>query len=56
MWAAADALYARKDNIPIGEKTRKVSSAIPYGRLALPQEIAAAVLSLASDDAEYVIG
>ena len=56
MWAAVDALYARQDNIPLGEKTRQVRSTIPYGRLAAPEEIAAAAVFLASDDAEYIIG
>lgn len=56
MWAAVDALYAKQDGLPVGEKTRQVRSAIPYGRLAFPQEIAASALFLASDEAEYIVG
>lgn len=56
MWASVDAFYARQDGIPLGEKTRQVRAGIPYGRLAAPEEIAAAALFLASPDAEYIIG
>ncbi|GJG87525.1 sorbitol dehydrogenase [Gemmatimonadetes bacterium T265] len=56
MWARVDALYAEKDGIPLGEKTRQVRAAIPYGRLARPEEVARAALFLASDEAEYIVG
>ncbi|MCW5221463.1 glucose 1-dehydrogenase [Verminephrobacter aporrectodeae subsp. tuberculatae] len=56
MWKSVDAMYARLDNTAIGEKTRQVRAAIPKGRLATAQEIAAAAAFLASDDAEYIVG
>jgi len=40
-----------------GEQRKKmISTAIPLGRLGKPDEIAAAVVFLASDDASYITG
>ncbi len=55
MWAKVDATFVAK-GLRAGEWTEKIRSAIPFGRLASPHEIAAAAAFLASDDAEYIIG
>ena len=38
------------------EKRRAVEDEVPWGRLGTPEEIAAAIAWLASDEAEYVVG
>jgi NAD(P)-dependent dehydrogenase (short-subunit alcohol dehydrogenase family) len=45
------------DSAPAGEQRRKaISSAVPLGRFGTPDEIAKAVVFLASDDSSYVAG
>jgi len=55
MWAEVDALFARYENRPIGEKKRLVGEAVPYGRMGRPEDLAGAAAFLASDDADYVV-
>ena len=54
MWAEVDALFARHERLPIGEKKRQVGLAVPLGRMGDPAEIADAIVFLASDDARYI--
>ena len=55
MWQEVDALFARYENRPAGEKKRLVGEAVPYGRMGRPEDHAGAAVFLASDDAEYVV-
>lgn len=56
MWDQVDALFAKYENRPIGEKKRLVGEAIPYGRMGLPVDHAGAAVFLASSDSDYIVG
>jgi acetoin reductase-like protein len=55
MWEEVDALFAKYENLPIGEKKRQVGEAVPFGRFGKPEEMAGAAVFLASEDAKYVV-
>jgi NAD(P)-dependent dehydrogenase (short-subunit alcohol dehydrogenase family) len=55
MWDEVDALFAKYENRPIGEKKRLVGEAVPYGRMGVPEDIAGAALFLASSDSDYIV-
>ncbi len=54
MWAGVDALFAKYENLPIGEKKRRVGLAVPLGYMGDPKDIAGAAVFLASDEASYI--
>jgi D-sorbitol dehydrogenase (acceptor) len=54
MWKDVDALFARYENRPIGEKKRLVGEAVPLGRMGTPDELTGAAVFLASADADYI--
>jgi D-sorbitol dehydrogenase (acceptor) len=54
-WADVDARFARAENLPPGEKKRRVGAAVPIGRMARPDEIAGLAVFLAGDDAGYIV-
>jgi len=55
MWGQVDALFAKYEQRPIGEKKRLVGEAVPYGRMGLPMDFGGAAVFLASSDADYVV-
>ena len=54
MWEQVDALFARYEHRPLGEKKRLVGEAVPLGRMGLPEDLTGAALFLASSDADYI--
>lgn len=55
MWNEVDALFARYENRPLGEKKRLVGEAVPYGRMGRPEDHVGAAVFLASSDADYIV-
>lgn len=54
MWDTVDALFARHENLPLGEKKRRVGAAVPLGRMGLPNDLTGAALFLACDESDYI--
>ena len=55
MWDVVDALFAKYEGRPIGEKKRLVGKAVPYGRMGVANDIVGAAVFLASADADYIV-
>ena len=55
MWDVVDALFAKYEGRPIGEKKRLVGKAVPYGRMGVAADIVGAAVFLASSDADYIV-
>jgi NAD(P)-dependent dehydrogenase (short-subunit alcohol dehydrogenase family) len=55
MWNEVDAMFAKYENLPPGEKKRRVGEAVPFGRMGTPEDHAGAAVFLASADSDYVV-
>ncbi|PPC78726.1 L-iditol 2-dehydrogenase [Pokkaliibacter plantistimulans] len=55
MWDEVDALFARYEHRPVGEKKRLVGEQVPYGRMGHPEDLVGAAVFFASDDSDYVV-
>ena len=55
MWDEVDALFAKYENRPLGEKKRLVGEGVPYGRMGRPEDHVGAAVFLASSDSDYVV-
>ncbi len=54
MWEHVDALFAKYEKLPPGEKKKQVGAAVPLGYMGAPADIAGAAVFLASDEASYI--
>lgn len=54
MWKHVDALFAQYENLPVGEKKRQVSLAVPLGYMGLPEDVVGPAVFLASDESAYI--
>ncbi len=54
-WDYVDSLFARYENRPLGEKKRQVGAAVPYGRMALAEDLTGMAVFLASAESDYIV-
>ncbi|MGF9563189.1 L-iditol 2-dehydrogenase [Neorhizobium sp. JUb45] len=54
-WDGVDALFAKHENRPRGEKKKLVGEAVPFGRMGTAEDLTGMAVFLASRDAEYVV-
>jgi galactitol 2-dehydrogenase len=54
-WDGVDALFAKYENRPIGEKKRLVAAEVPFGRMGTAEDLTGMAVFLASADSDYVV-
>jgi NAD(P)-dependent dehydrogenase (short-subunit alcohol dehydrogenase family) len=54
-WAGVDALFAKHENRPLGEKKRLVGEAVPFGRMGRAEDLTGMAIFLASAESDYVV-
>lgn len=54
-WDHVDALFAKYENRPLGEKKRLVGESVPYGRMGRAEDLTGMAIFLASEESDYVV-
>jgi D-sorbitol dehydrogenase (acceptor) len=54
-WDGVDALFAKYENRPLGEKKRLAGQEVPYGRMGTADDLVGMAIFLASNESEYVV-
>ena len=54
-WTGVDALFAKYENLAIGEKKKQVAAGVPYGRMGTPEDLVGMAIFLASDESNYIV-
>ncbi len=54
-WDHVDALFAKYENRPLGEKKRLVGAEVPFGRMGTAEDLAGMAVFLASQDSNYIV-
>jgi NAD(P)-dependent dehydrogenase (short-subunit alcohol dehydrogenase family) len=54
-WVGVDALFAKYENLAIGEKKKQVAAGIPYGRMGTAEDLVGMAIFLASEESNYVV-
>ena len=54
-WDGVDALFAKYENRPLGEKKRIVGAGVPFGRMATSADLTGMAIFLATDEANYIV-
>jgi NAD(P)-dependent dehydrogenase (short-subunit alcohol dehydrogenase family) len=54
-WDGVDALFAKHENRPRGEKKKLVGEAVPFGRMGRAEDLTGMAVFLASSEADYIV-
>lgn len=54
-WEGVDALFAKYENKPLGQKKKEVGAAVPFGRMGTADDLTGMAVFLASDEARYIV-
>lgn len=54
-WDGVDALFAKYENRPLGEKRKLVGAAVPFGRMGTADDLTGMAIFLASAESDYVV-
>ncbi len=54
-WDGVDALFAKYENRPRGEKKKLVGQAVPFGRMGRAEDLTGMAIFLASAEADYIV-
>lgn len=54
-WDHVDALFARYEGLPLGEKKRQVGASVPFGRMGTADDLTGMAIFLATDEADYIV-
>lgn len=54
-WDGVDALFAKYENRPLGEKKKIVGAAVPFGRMATASDLTGMAVFLATSEADYIV-
>ncbi len=54
-WDGVDALFAKYENRPLGEKKKLVGEAVPFGRMGRAEDLTGMAIFLASAEADYIV-
>lgn len=54
-WDGVDALFAKFENRPLGEKKKLVGAEVPFGRMGRAEDLTGMAIFLASAEADYIV-
>ncbi len=54
-WDHVDAMFAKYENRPLGEKKKIVGEGVPIGRMATPKDLEGMAIFLASCESDYIV-
>lgn len=54
-WDGVDALFARYEHKPLGQKKKEVGAAVPYGRIGRAEDLTGMAVFLATEEADYIV-